>query len=254
MSGKTAIEWTNLTWNPVAGCTRVTAGCDHCYAFDLHDRRHEIYAKNDGCWTPNGTSMPHQYAHPFTDVQLLPARLNQPLKIRQPRMIFVNSMSDLFHSAVPEEYIRQVFAVMTEARWHTFQILTKRVGRLRQIASHFDWPANVWMGVSIERDELTPRADALRSVPAAVRFLSCEPLLGPLPTLKLEGIDWVIAGGESGSNARPLDPKWVTSLRDRCMEANVPFFFKQWGGRTAKAGGRILDNRTWDEYPHAVAR
>jgi protein gp37 len=164
-------------------------------------------------------------------------------------MIFVNSMADLFHSQVPDTYIFQVFEVMRAAKWHIFQILTKRVGRLKRLAQQIDWPPNVWMGTSIENDLVTPRADALRLVPAAVRFLSCEPLLGPLPSLELEGLHWVIVGGESGPGARPLQEEWVADLRDRCGEANIPFFFKQWGGRTPKGGGRMLQGRTWDEFP-----
>ena len=250
MSGKSAIEWTNMTWNPTVGCTRATAGCDHCYAFMLHDRRHTIYERYDGYWNAEGQmAMPHQYAQPFSSVQLLPGRLEVPLHEKQPRMIFVDSMSDLFHSQVPDEYIFQVFEVLRKAHWHTFQVLTKRPGRLRRLGPKLSWPSNVWMGVSIESDELTPRADALRAVPAAVRFLSCEPLLGPLPSLNLEGIHWVIVGGESGPEARPMQKEWAIDLRDRCVAAHVSFFFKQWGGRTPKAGGRLLEDRTWDEYP-----
>jgi protein gp37 len=250
MSGKSAIEWTNMTWNPTIGCTRATAGCDHCYAFLLHDQRHAIYQRYNGYWNAEQkTVMPRQYAQPFSTVQLLPERLDAPLREKRPRMIFVDSMSDLFHSQIPDEYIFQVFEVMRQAHWHTFQVLTKRPGRLRRLGSRLQWPSNVWMGVSIERDELTPRADALRTVPAAVRFLSCEPLLGPLPSLKLEGIHWVIVGGESGPQARPIQKEWVIDLRDRCLNAHIPFFFKQWGGRTPKAGGRLLEGHTWDEYP-----
>jgi len=248
MTGLSAIQWTHRTWNPVTGCTRVTAGCDHCYAFHLHDQRHASYQRTGGVYA-DGRRMPVQYAQPFSTVQLLPERLLQPLHIKAPSLIFVDSMSDLFHSQVPDAYINQVFEVMGRAHWHTFQILTKRVGRLRRMAQQLDWPANIWMGVSIERDELTPRADALREVPASVRFLSCEPLLGPLPSLKLEGIDWVIVGGESGPHARPMQAAWVRELRDRCLAAQIPFFFKQWGGRTPQAGGRMLDGVIWDELP-----
>jgi protein gp37 len=241
MSGITSIEWTDRSWNPVTGCTRVTSGCDNCYAFTIHDMRHAAHQR--------GIKMAPQYHKPFSEIQLLPQRLEDPLKWKVPQKIFVNSMSDLFHSQVPEEYIRQVFDMMKRAHWHTFQILTKRAGRLRRRGPQLDWPKNVWMGVSIETDDLTPRADALREVPAAVRFLSCEPLLGPLPSLNLEGIDWVIVGGESGKNARPMNMDWVRDIRDRCQEAGVAFFFKQVGGRTPKAGGRELDERTWDEFP-----
>src|SRR6266516_2141498 len=209
----TAIEWTNETWNPLTGCTRVTKGCDHCYAFTLHDMRLEAFTLDHGTY-PNG-----------------------------------NSMSDLFHSQVPDDYIFQVFDVMRRAHWHTFQVLTKRAGRLRRLGPLIDWPANVWMGVSLENDVLTPRADALRECPAAVRFLSCEPLLGPLPSLNLTGLHWIITGGESGKGARPCHPEWVREIRDRCQDAGVALFHKQWGGRTPKANGRVLDGQTWDQFP-----
>lgn len=249
MSGTSAIAWTNATWNPTVGCTRATDGCSNCYAFTLHDMRHRAYQKHGGFYPKNGLPMPKQCAQPFSTVQLLPERLSWPLHQKQPRMIFVDSMSDLFHSQVPDDYIKEVFEMMRQAHWHTFQVLTKRVGRLRRLGQRLDWPENVWMGVSIERDALTPRADALRMVPAAVRFLSCEPLLGPLPSLDLTDIHWVITGGESGPDARPCDPDWVRDLRDRCIERGISFFHKQWGGRTSKAGGRELDGRTWDELP-----
>lgn len=254
MNGNSAIEWTNQTWNPVVGCTRISAGCDHCYAFALHDKRHEIAVRNDGYWAPGKTRMPRQYTLPFSTIQLLPERLEQPLHLRRPSMIFVNSMSDLFHTHIPDAFIMQVFDVMQRAHWHTFQILTKRVGRLRRMGSLLSWPSNVWIGVSIEQDQLTRRADVLRTLPSSVKFLSCEPLLGPLPSLDLTGIDWVIVGGESGPHARPLQSEWVTDIRDKCVSADIPFFFKQWGGRIAKAGGRLLENRLWDEYPQVVGK
>ena len=249
MSNTSPIEWTDKTWNPLTGCTRVTHGCDHCYAFALHDMRHEVYLRTGGVYPKTGKPMPRQYAQPFTAVQLIPERLEQPLHMKKPQKFFVNSMSDLFHSQVPEDYIRQVFDVMRRAHWHTFQILTKRAGRLRRLGPQLDWPPNVWMGVSVELDSLTPRVDALRAVPAAIRFLSCEPLLGPLPSLNLEGIHWVITGGESGPDARPCHPDWVGEIRDRCLASNVPFFHKQWGGHTPKALSRMLDGREWNEYP-----
>ena len=249
MSGKSAISWTNMTWNPVTGCTRVTEGCEHCYAFALHDMRYAAYEHHHGTYPKTGKPMPLQYAKPFTEVQLLPDRLNDPLHIKKPQRFFVNSMSDLFHSNVPDDYIQQVFDTMRKADWHIFQILTKRPGRLRRLGPQLNWPDNVWIGVSIEKDELTPRADALRAVPAAVRFLSCEPLLGPLPSLNLEGIHWVITGGESGPGSRPCNPDWVRELRDNCLAKNIAFYHKQWGGRTPKSGGRELDGRTWDEFP-----
>jgi Bacteriophage protein gp37 len=259
MSGKTSIEWTGTyhsdgsvtpgkVWNPLSGCTRATEGCRFCYAFELHDRRHEAYKKFNGVY-PNGTKIPEQYSKPFSEVQLLPQRLEDPLKIKTPTKFFTNSMSDLFHSDVPEEYIRQVFDTMRRAHWHIFQILTKRAGRLRRLGPQLEWPPNIWMGVSIESDELTPRANALREVPAAVRFLSCEPLLGPLPSLDLEGLHWIIVGGESGPSARLMNPDWARDIRDKCIASEVPFFFKQYGGRTPNAGGRMLDGRTYDEMP-----
>ncbi len=249
MSGRSSIAWTHATWNPVVGCTRVTNGCKNCYAFALHDRRHTIYQANGGCWSPDGRIMPAQYAKPFSELQLLPERLAWPLTEKKPQRIFVNSMSDLFHSQVPDAFILQVFEVMNRADWHTFQILTKRPGRLRKLAGKLPWSRNIGIGVSIERDELTPRADALRSIPAGFRFLSLEPLLGPLPSLDLTSIDWVITGGESGPGARPCDPDWVREIRDKCQENQVAFFHKQNGGRTPKSGGRLLDGRTWDEFP-----
>jgi protein gp37 len=249
MSGKSSIEWTSATWNPTSGCTRVTAGCDGCYAFTLHDRRHAAYLKYNGAYPKTGKPMPQQYARSFSEIQLLPERLEWPLHQKQPLRIFVDSMSDLFHSKIPDEYIHQVFEVMLEAHWHTFQVLTKRVGRLRRLGQHLPWAPHIWIGTSIENDLVTARADALRVVPAHIRFLSCEPLLGPLPSLNLDGIHWVITGGESGPSARPCHPDWVRDLRDRCIERGISFFHKQWGGRTPKAGGRLLDGRTWDEYP-----
>src|SRR6185312_4225983 len=192
MSGKTSIGWTDAVWNFTIGCTRVTHGCDHCYAFALHDRRHAIYEANAGCWSPGGKPMPAQYAQPFSTLQVLPERLEWPLHQKKPLRIFVNSMSDVFHSQIAEEHILAAFEVMNRAHWHTFQILTKRPGRLRKLAGRLPWARNIGIGVSIESDELTPRADALRSIPAGFRFLSLEPLLGPLPSLDLTNIDWVI--------------------------------------------------------------
>lgn len=249
MSGKSSIEWTNATWNFTIGCTRVTTGCQNCYAFALHDRRHAIYQANDGRWSPDGPAMPTQYARPFSEIQILPERLTWPLRQKKPLRIFVNSMSDLFHSQIADEHIYAAFEVMCQAHWHTFQILTKRPGRLRRLGPTLPWSPNIGIGVSIELNELTPRADAVRFLPAGFRFLSLEPLLGPLPSLDLTNIDWVITGGESGPGARPCDPNWVRAIRDQCQAANIAFFHKQWGGRTPKAGGRLLDGRTWDEFP-----
>lgn len=230
----TAIEWTDATWNPVTGCDKVSAGCKHCYAETMARRLKamRVPAYRDG----------------FA-VRLQPDRLEQPLRWRKPRMVFVNSMSDLFHAAVPLDYIRQVFDVMRRAERHTFQVLTKRADRLAELSTALDWPPNVWMGVSVERADFVARIDRLREVPAAVRFLSLEPLLGPLPGLNFDGIGWVIVGGESGPRARPMAREWVVDLRDQCLAAGVPFFFKQWGGPNKKLTGRHLDGRTWDEMP-----
>lgn len=249
MSEHSAIEWTNATWNPVVGCTRVTAGCDVCYAFALHDRRHAIYQASAGRWSPGGKPMPAQYARPFSEIQVLQERLEWPLRQKKPQRIFVNSMSDLFHSQVPEQIIQQIFEIMAKAHWHTFQILTKRPARLARLAPVLPWENNIWVGTSIELDSLTRRADLLRRAPTPNRFLSLEPLLGPLPSLCLEGIAWVIVGGESGKDARPVQIEWIREIRDRCQQAHVPFFFKQWGGRTPKAGGRVLDGQIWDQFP-----
>jgi len=240
MSDRSSIEWTEATWNPVTGCTKVSPGCAHCYAETFAERFRGVPG--------------HPYERGF-DLQLRPERLEQPLTWTRPRIIFVNSMSDLFHDEVPEHYIQQVFDVMQRAGWHTFQVLTKRAERLAELAPKLRWPRNVWMGVSVENQRWTTRIDALRRTPATVRFLSCEPLLGPLQ-LGLEGIDWVIVGGESGHRARPMQASWARSIREQCEDAGVPFFFKQWGahndqGRRVgkKNAGRTLDRRTWDALP-----
>ena len=268
----TAIEWTDETWNPVTGCTKVSPGCDHCYAERVTER-----------WSGKGS---------FAEVKLHPERLDKPLRWRKPRKVFVNSMSDLFHEDVPDEFIARAFAVMAQAEQHTFQILTKRHGRMRSLLSSpefekavdrewcsildwFDgriyedawmghtWPLpNVWLGVSVEDQKWANiRVPALLDTPAAVRFLSCEPLLGPVDLsnigpepgfdalLSHPGIDWVIVGGESGPGARPMQPEWARDIRDWSTVTTTPFLFKQWGGITPKAGGRELDGRTWDEYP-----
>ncbi len=234
MGDKSAIEWTDATWNPVTGCTKVSPGCKNCYAERLALR---LQAMGN-----------LRYRNGFA-VTLHPDQLDLPIRWLQPRRIFVNSMSDLFHEAVPEEFIRQVFDVMTKAHWHIFQILTKRAERLAALAPRLPWPENVWQGVSVENGCYTWRIAYLRRVPAAVRFLSLEPLLGPIPRLELDGIHWVIVGGESGPRHRPMDPAWVRPIRKQCLTAGIPFFFKQWGGRTSKAGGRRLDGRIWDEMP-----
>jgi protein gp37 len=233
MSAHSPIEWTDATWNPATGCTKVSPGCANCYIertppFRMHGRR---------------------FVRGSVDLVLHEDRLEAPLHWRRPRRVFVNSLSDLYHDAAPESFIRRVFATMTHAHWHQFQILTKRSRRLREIAPRLPWPSNVWQGVSVENAAHVWRVVDLSTVPAAVRFLSLEPLLGPIPALPLSGIAWVIVGGESGPRHRPIDPAWVRDLRDQCQKAGVAFFFKQWGGRTPKAGGRLLDGRTWDGLP-----
>ncbi|MDW7709787.1 MAG: phage Gp37/Gp68 family protein [Deferrisomatales bacterium] len=234
MGLQSTIEWTDATWNPVTGCTKVSPGCRNCYAERMAVRLRAMGQPN--------------YRKGF-EVAIHPHTLRLPLTWRRPRQVFVNSMGDLFHDEVPEAFIRRVFETMEAATWHRFQVLTKRAGRLRRTAPRLPWPENVWMGVTVECTDVRERIDDLRTVPAAVRFLSAEPLLGPLTGLDLAGIHWVIAGGESGPGARPIDPAWARDLRDQCLAAGVPFFFKQWGGRNKKAAGRVLDGRTWGEMP-----
>lgn len=234
MADRSAIEWTEATWNPVTGCTQVSPGCAHCYAKTFAERWRGV---------PD-----HPYEQGF-ELKLWPERLEQPLRWRRPRVIFVNSMSDLFHEEIPEVFIEEVFRVMEQADWHVFQILTKRHERLFELRDRLPWPPNVWIGVSIENRRFVHRADYLRQVPAAVRFISAEPLLGPLEALDLSGIDWLIAGGESGPGHRPVREEWLIELRDRCSEEDVAFFFKQWGGARPKSGGRLLEGRSWDEMP-----
>lgn len=234
MSSYSAIEWTDATWNPVTGCTRVSPGCDHCYALAFAERFRGV---------PN-----HPYEQGF-DLRLWPERLQLPLRWKRPRRIFVNSMSDLFHAGVPDEFIERIFDTMVRADWHVFQVLTKRPQRLVRMADALPWPDHIWIGVSIESNEYAWRADLLRRVPAAVRFISAEPLLGPIDQVRLDGIHWLITGGESGPYHRPCDPEWVRNARDRCVSERVAYFHKQWGGRTPKSGGRELDGRTWDEMP-----
>lgn len=237
MGSRTRIEWTEVTWNPVTGCTKVSPGCKYCYAERFAQRLRGMGNK--------------RYRNGF-EVTLHPDLLDLPLRWRTPRLVFVNSMSDLFHELVPVEFIRAVFDTMRRAHWHTFQVLTKRSKRLLTVADQLPWPPNVWLGVSVENQAYTGRVEDLRAVPAAVRFLSLEPLLGPIPHLPLDSIDWVIVGGESGPKARPVDPAWVREIRDQCKVRGVAFFFKQWGGRNRKAAGRELDGRIWDEMPAAV--
>lgn len=243
MGDHSAIEWTEATWNPVTGCDRVSPGCDHCYALTLAGR---LKAMGQPKYQRDGDS---RTSGPGFAVTIHPTELDTPKRWRRPRRIFVNSMSDLFHPKVPANFVEQVFEVMAATPQHTYQILTKRPKRARQLLRGWTPTPNAWLGVSIEEDSQVDRADILREVPAAIRFLSCEPLLGPLPSLDLTDIDWVIAGGESGPDFRPMQAEWAASLRNRCLDASVPFFFKQWGGRTPKSGGRQLDGRTWDQFP-----
>lgn len=245
MADNSPIEWTEATWNPTTGCDRISSGCDHCYALTLAKRLKTMGSakyQHDGDPRTSG---------PGFGVTVHPDALDIPQHWRRPRTVFVNSMSDLFHARVPLGHLRQVFHVMATTPQHTYQILTKRAARLAKTANLLDWPPNVWIGVSVESADELDRVDHLRSVPATVRFISAEPLLGPLGPLNLDGIHWVITGGESGPAARPMDPTWARDLRDQCAENQIPFFFKQWGGRTPKAGGRLLDGRTWNDMPHA---
>ena len=244
----TTIEWTDETWNPTTGCDRVSPGCDNCYALTMAARLKgmgQAKYQNDGDPRTSG---------PGFGLTCHPDALDVPRRWRKARRVFVNSMSDLFHPEVPSSFVAQVFDVMRDCPQHTFQILTKRPQRMAELGCGATFgeakgAPNVWLGTSIESDRYAFRADHLRDTPAAVRFLSLEPLLGPLPSLDLTGIDWVIVGGESGLASRPMNPAWVRDLRDRCVDADVAFFFKQWGGRTPKANGRTLDGQTWDEYP-----
>jgi protein gp37 len=235
---RSTIEWTTDTWNPVTGCTKVSPGCDHCYA--------QMFAER---WrgTPG-----HPYTNGF-DLQLREERLRQPLTWKTPRKVFVNSMGDLFHADVPVDFIRRVFETMGEARRHQFQVLTKRAERLERLSRNLAIRDNVWVGVSVEDRRYYGRIRHLSRVPAAVRFLSCEPLLAPLPDLPLDGVDWVIVGGESGPGARSMNEAWVLQIQEQCRRANVAFFFKQWGGVRKKTRGRVLQGRTWDEMPEPVA-
>lgn len=279
MAAKSSIEWTESTWNPTTGCDRTSPGCDHCYALTLSKR---LQAMGNPKYQLDGDP---RTSGPGFGLAVHEDQLDLPRRWSTPRVIFVNSMSDLFHKDVPEEFILRVFRVMEETPQHTYQVLTKRTQRLAKIASRLPWPENVWMGVSIETDKYAFRADHLRTVPAAIRFVSAEPLLGPLEKLELHMIDWVIAGGESGPGARPMHPAWARGLRDRCIESDVAFFFKQWGAwkpersktatpvsisgelldempkipvpgapvkmrRLGKAqAGRRIDGRTWNQMP-----
>ncbi|WP_028316203.1 DUF5131 family protein [Desulfatibacillum aliphaticivorans] len=228
------IEWTESTWNPVTGCTKISPGCDHCYAERMAMRLQAMGQPN--------------YVDGFKP-SLHPHVLDYPLHWKKPQVIFVNSMSDTFHSSVPDVFIQQIFSVMKEAHWHSFQVLTKRSRRAMTMANELKWSPNIWMGVTIENQDYKSRIDHLREIPAAVRFLSLEPLLGPVPDMNLKGIDWVIVGGESGPGSRPMEKAWVCDIRDQCCEAGVKFFFKQWGGVNKKKAGRLLDGILYDDMP-----
>lgn len=238
MGAKSSIEWTESTWNPVTGCTKISPGCDNCYAERLALRLQAMGQPN--------------YANGFR-LTVQERMLELPLRWRVPQTIFVNSMSDLFHRDVSPDYVHRVFDVMARANWHRFQVLTKRSLRLSRLSKELDWRPNIWMGVSVESRDYAFRIDHLRETDAHIKFLSLEPLLGPLPGLNLAGIDWVIVGGESGPGSRAMRREWVLDIRDQCLRAGVPFFFKQWGGTNKKKSGRVLENRTWDEMPRAVA-
>jgi protein gp37 len=238
MSDNTAIEWTDTTWNPVTGCTKTSAGCDNCYAERFSERFRGVKG------------------HPFEtgfDLTLRPERLLQPLQWKRPRMIFVNSMSDLFHKGIPRAYVSAVFDTMEKADWHVYQVLTKRSSLMQKFISdrykESLAPPHMWFGVSLENEKAASRIAHLQKANASIRFLSIEPLIGPVGNVPLDGIAWVIVGGESGYGARPMNPAWVTDIRDQCVDGGVAFFFKQWGGRSPKAGGRLLDGREWNQFP-----
>lgn len=234
MGANSAIEWTESTWNPVTGCTKISPGCKHCYAERMAKRLHAMGQPN--------------YANKFR-LTLQPHALELPLTWKKPQVIFVNSMSDLFHKNVPIDFILQVFDVMGRANWHQYQVLTKRADRLEELNSMLPWQPHIWMGVSVESDDYRFRINHLCGTGAHTKFLSLEPLLGPLANLNLSNIDWAIVGGESGPGARPMRTEWVTSIRDQCVRANVPFFFKQWGGVNKKRTGRTLDGQLWNQMP-----
>lgn len=234
MATNSTIEWTNATWNPVTGCSKTSPGCKNCYAERMAKRLKRMGQRN--------------YRNGF-EVTMQPEMLDRPLTWVSPKLIFVNSMSDLFHKDIPLSYIKRVFRVMNRAPQHTFQVLTKRSERLAEVSSELRWSKSIWMGVSVENANYRHRIDDLRKTDAAIKFLSVEPLLGPIPNLDLKGIDWVIVGGESGPGARPMKKEWVTEIRDQCIDAGVSFFFKQWGGVRKYQTGRELDGRYWNEYP-----
>lgn len=239
MVSKTKIEWAEITWNPIIGCSKVSPGCKFCYAERM---AHRLRAMGQP-----------KYANGF-ELTIHEESMELPLKWKQPRTIFVNSMSDLFHHEVPEETIQRVFDVMCRADWHQYQILTKRSERLMELSPRLPWQHHIWMGVSVENSDYTHRIENLRQTQARIKFLSLEPLLGPLQDLNLQGIDWVIVGGESGPKARPMKPEWVIEVRDQCVQTGVSFFFKQWGGKNKKKAGRVLEGKIWDEKPSFQTR
>ena len=234
MAVKTKIEWTENTWNPVTGCTKISAGCQNCYAYTMA-KRLKLMGNE-------------KYANGF-DVTMHEYCLEDPLKWKKPSLIFVNSMSDLFHEDIPLSFIEKVFDVMNRASWHTFQVLTKRAGRLAEVADKLNWTDNIWQGVTIENSEYKDRIDSLRKVPSKVRFVSFEPLIGEINKIDLSQIDWAIVGGESGPKAREMKPEWVYSIKNQCEAQNVMFYFKQWGGTNKKKAGRTLLGQTWDDMP-----
>ena len=234
MSSHSGIEWTEATWNPVTGCSKVSPGCRNCYAERLSKRLQAMGQRN--------------YRNGF-ELTLQRHMLELPLKWKKPRIIFVNSMSDLFHEGIPVDYVQEVFSIMRKANQHIFQVLTKRSNRLHELSERLEWAENIWMGVSVENSDYTYRIDHLRGTDASVKFLSFEPLIGPVNNINLEDIDWVIVGGESGPSARTMKKEWVTDIRDNCVRNGIPFFFKQWGGFNKKKTGRELDGRTWDGMP-----
>lgn len=254
MAQSSSIEWTDCTWNPVVGCTKVSSGCANCYAERMAKRLAAIAASNasrgrSGGRLANYRGVVDKRGRWNGSVYLDDSAVDDPLGWRLPRIVFVNSMSDLFHPEVPLEFIQRVFGVMNETPQHTYQVLTKRPERAAELAAELSWSENIWFGTSVESHAVVERVRRLQRVPARVRFLSVEPLLGPIPRLPLSKIHWVIVGGESGPGARPMEAEWVAQIRDRCIDRNVPFFFKQWGGVNKKATGRVLDGRTWDEMP-----
>ncbi|MCW5766877.1 MAG: phage Gp37/Gp68 family protein [Phycisphaeraceae bacterium] len=255
MAQASTIEWTQATWNPVAGCTPVSPGCLNCYAARMALRL-ECAGAATGCTKYKGTAKRARDGRPvFTGrINFDEDALELPRRWTKPKLIFVNSMSDLFHKDVPFSFVRRVFRVMQDCSRHQFQVLTKRPERAAELAEHLPWPRNVWLGTSVESAIYTHRIETLRRVPAAIRFLSCEPLLGPIPRLPLKGIHWVIVGGESGPGARPMEEPWVEQIRDRCLASGVPFFFKQWGGVQKSRNGRLLCGRTWDDIPEGDGR